>query len=197
MLAIALTIGSIVFVSSLIVFSHISNKRENNVKTETMNVLPLTGSKAAANKPYPAKRKEPLYFLYTRTLLNDYEYKNVFYDANKTKKIIDEARGKFLYNNGRVFLQEEFGTERVIVCEIRDGRRDNYAREIYSYFGVVIDKNDDSFDVDGFKNKLVKHIGEIHENNTDCFDIANEFPVIWDNNRDLPDKTIGNISKKR
>lgn len=135
------------------------------------------------------KITKPVYYLYTRTLTNDYEFKNEFVDDLEISRNLRNCAYKAAIdlhekNVAGDFLQRDSDKNLTLCWQILDGRKDFVGRRIFSYFGVVIDINDNDFDIDDFKKQVERQIRLMKNSSTNSFVLAQKFPIIWNDSKD-------------
>ena len=130
------------------------------------------------------KQIKPNYFLFTKTSSIDFEFKNTFENNDK----LENAR-QAINDLGRItlFSNQQYATKIVDGVVIHlfaffDKRTDKAGRKIYSYFGVLVDENDHTFDADAFIKEVLQKIKRLNKTTYTIFDMANEFGINWKEN---------------
>lgn len=103
--------------------------------------------------------KSPVYFLYTSTRsTNGYSTQIVDYPQDgkhNFNKIVSDIVANIFSNYSRQpYYELEIEDYKVACFYLMDCRRDEWHRNVATYLGVLVDKNDDSFDVEQFKSKI-------------------------------------------
>ena len=130
------------------------------------------------------KQIKPNYFLFTSTAYRDFEFKNTFENNDK----LENAR-QAINDLGRtaLFSNQQYATKTVDGVVIHlfaffDKRIDRVGRKIFSYFGVLVDENDRTFDADAFIKEVSQKIKRLNKTTYTIFDLANEFSINWKEN---------------
>ena len=127
------------------------------------------------------KKIEPNYFLYTSTYSKDFRDLGLYYSEEYRKSAhatINKLYNSYKLNNNKTYLEAEFDNFTVHCFLLKDKRKDVVGRVIYSFFGVIVDKKDSSFDIEELKSKVAETKLGLTKN---VFDFAKTFPIIWRN----------------
>ena len=136
------------------------------------------------------KQIKPNYFLFAKTAYIDFEFKNEFENNDKLENARQAING---LGNSAISSNQQYVTKTVDGVIIHlfaffDKRIDKAGRKLYSYFGVLVDENDHSFDADAFIREVSQKIKRLNKTSYTVFDMANEFGIDWKEDYNHNDK---------
>lgn len=143
-------------------------KKDEHTKAETLIQKRIKAyfNKEIINETSPQSIQNsavnpPVYFLYTSTRSADGYFADIVDYPPDSKhnyyKIVNDIISDIFNNYERKPLYKfEIDDFKVICYYFDDCRLGSFARNISTYFGVLVDKNDFNFNVDEFKNKIGK-----------------------------------------
>ena len=127
------------------------------------------------------KQIKPNYFLFTATWSKDFELKNSFEDNPKlenARKLVIQI-GESAFSAGQDYVSKKVEDIIIHLFVLNDKRKDHFGRATRSYFGVIVDSEDKTFDINGFVAEIMNKKKLLNKKTYTAFDLANEYPIHW------------------
>ena len=130
------------------------------------------------------KQIKPNYFLFASTAHRDFEFKNEFENNDKLEnaRMAINTLGRITLSSNQLYATKTVDGVVIHLFAFFDKRSDRVGRKLYSYFGVLVDENDHTFDADAFIIEVSQKIKKLNKTSYTVFDMANEFGINWKDN---------------